>query len=82
VPEMASECGTFASLGIVRDNPALNKRIAENTALGRAGVPEVGAHPLGCGIHTGKALSAPQNTYLHLAFALAMVGLLLSICYK
>ena len=25
---------------IVRDNPALNKRIAENTALGRAGVPD------------------------------------------
>ncbi|MBV8828013.1 MAG: hypothetical protein JO217_00450 [Acidobacteriaceae bacterium] len=26
--------------GIVRDNPAVNKRIAENTALGRAGLPE------------------------------------------
>jgi NAD(P)-dependent dehydrogenase (short-subunit alcohol dehydrogenase family) len=26
--------------GIVRDNPAVNKRIAENTALGRAGVPD------------------------------------------
>src|ERR1700723_418522 len=26
--------------GIVRDNPAVNKRVAEGTALGRAGVPE------------------------------------------
>src|SRR5260370_21597276 len=26
--------------GVVRDNPALNKRIADNTALGRAGVPD------------------------------------------
>src|ERR1700689_1617819 len=31
---------TDFSGGIVRDNPALNKRIAENTALGRAGVPD------------------------------------------
>ena len=31
---------TDFSGGIVRDNPALNKMIAENTALGRAGVPE------------------------------------------
>lgn len=31
---------TDFSGGIVRDNPALNKRIAENTALGRAGLPE------------------------------------------
>jgi NAD(P)-dependent dehydrogenase (short-subunit alcohol dehydrogenase family) len=31
---------TDFSGGIVRDNPALNRRIAENTALGRAGVPD------------------------------------------
>jgi NAD(P)-dependent dehydrogenase (short-subunit alcohol dehydrogenase family) len=31
---------TDFSGGIVRDNPAVNKMIAENTALGRAGVPE------------------------------------------
>jgi NAD(P)-dependent dehydrogenase (short-subunit alcohol dehydrogenase family) len=31
---------TDFSGGVVRDNPALNKRIAENTALGRAGLPE------------------------------------------
>jgi NAD(P)-dependent dehydrogenase (short-subunit alcohol dehydrogenase family) len=31
---------TDFSGGIVRDNPALNKRIAEHTALGRAGVPD------------------------------------------
>jgi NAD(P)-dependent dehydrogenase (short-subunit alcohol dehydrogenase family) len=31
---------TDFSGGIVRDNPAVNKRIAENTALGRAGVPD------------------------------------------
>jgi NAD(P)-dependent dehydrogenase (short-subunit alcohol dehydrogenase family) len=31
---------TDFSGGIVRDNPALNKRIAENTALGRAGVAD------------------------------------------
>ena len=31
---------TDFSGGVVRDNPALNKRIAENTALGRAGVPD------------------------------------------
>jgi NAD(P)-dependent dehydrogenase (short-subunit alcohol dehydrogenase family) len=31
---------TDFSGGIVRDNPAVNKRIAENTALGRAGLPE------------------------------------------
>ena len=31
---------TDFSGGIVRDNPAMNKRIAENTALGRAGLPE------------------------------------------
>jgi NAD(P)-dependent dehydrogenase (short-subunit alcohol dehydrogenase family) len=30
---------TDFSGGIVRDNPELNKRIADNTALGRAGVP-------------------------------------------
>src|SRR5271154_3402691 len=30
---------TDFSGGIVRDNPEVNKRIAENTALGRAGVP-------------------------------------------
>jgi NAD(P)-dependent dehydrogenase (short-subunit alcohol dehydrogenase family) len=26
--------------GIVRDNPVVNKRVAEATALGRAGVPD------------------------------------------
>ena len=31
---------TDFSGGIVRDNPVVNKMIAENTALGRAGVPE------------------------------------------
>lgn len=31
---------TDFSGGIVRDNPAVNKRIAENTALGRVGVPD------------------------------------------
>jgi NAD(P)-dependent dehydrogenase (short-subunit alcohol dehydrogenase family) len=31
---------TDFSGGIVRDNPAVNKRIAEHTALGRAGLPE------------------------------------------
>jgi NAD(P)-dependent dehydrogenase (short-subunit alcohol dehydrogenase family) len=31
---------TDFSGGIVRDNPAVNKIIAENTALGRAGLPE------------------------------------------
>ena len=31
---------TDFSGGVVRDNPAVNKRIAENTALGRAGLPE------------------------------------------
>jgi NAD(P)-dependent dehydrogenase (short-subunit alcohol dehydrogenase family) len=31
---------TDFSGGIVRDNPAVNKRIADNTALGRAGVPD------------------------------------------
>jgi NAD(P)-dependent dehydrogenase (short-subunit alcohol dehydrogenase family) len=31
---------TDFSGGIVRDNPAVNKRVAEGTALGRAGVPE------------------------------------------
>src|SRR6204780_951585 len=31
---------TNFSGGIVRDNPAVNKMIAENTALGRAGLPE------------------------------------------
>ena len=31
---------TDFSGGIVRDNPAINKMIAENTALGRAGLPE------------------------------------------
>lgn len=31
---------TDFSGGIVRDNPEMNKRIAENTALGRAGVPD------------------------------------------
>lgn len=31
---------TDFSGGIVRDNPAMNKRVAEGTALGRAGLPE------------------------------------------
>jgi NAD(P)-dependent dehydrogenase (short-subunit alcohol dehydrogenase family) len=31
---------TEFSGGIVRDNPAVNKRVAEGTALGRAGLPE------------------------------------------
>jgi NAD(P)-dependent dehydrogenase (short-subunit alcohol dehydrogenase family) len=31
---------TDFSGGIVRDNPAVNKRVAEGTALGRAGLPE------------------------------------------
>ena len=31
---------TDFSGGIVRDNPVVNKMIAENTALGRAGLPE------------------------------------------
>ena len=31
---------TDFSGGVVRDNPAVNKMIAENTALGRAGLPE------------------------------------------
>jgi NAD(P)-dependent dehydrogenase (short-subunit alcohol dehydrogenase family) len=31
---------TDFSGGLVRDNPAVNKRIADNTALGRAGVPD------------------------------------------
>jgi NAD(P)-dependent dehydrogenase (short-subunit alcohol dehydrogenase family) len=31
---------TDFSGGIVRDNPAVNKRVAEGTALGRAGVPD------------------------------------------
>ena len=31
---------TDFSGGVVRDNPEVNKRIAENTALGRAGLPE------------------------------------------
>jgi len=31
---------TDFSGGIVRDNPAVNKRVAEGTALGRAGIPE------------------------------------------
>jgi NAD(P)-dependent dehydrogenase (short-subunit alcohol dehydrogenase family) len=31
---------TDFSGGIVRDNPAVNKRIADNTALGRAGIPD------------------------------------------
>jgi len=31
---------TDFSGGIVRDNPEVNKRIADNTALGRAGVPD------------------------------------------
>lgn len=31
---------TDFSGGIVRDNPALNKTVADNTALGRAGVPD------------------------------------------
>lgn len=31
---------TDFSGGIVRDNPEVNKRIAENTALGRAGIPD------------------------------------------
>jgi hypothetical protein len=30
----------------------------------------------------GRRYLLPQNTYVHLAFALAMLGLLLSICYK
>jgi hypothetical protein len=40
------ECGrtraiqTDFSGGIVRDNPEVNKRVAEMTALGRAGVPD------------------------------------------
>lgn len=31
---------TDFSGGMVRDNPELNKRVSEMTALGRAGVPE------------------------------------------
>jgi NAD(P)-dependent dehydrogenase (short-subunit alcohol dehydrogenase family) len=31
---------TDFSGGIVRDNPEVNKRVAEMTALGRAGVPD------------------------------------------
>lgn len=31
---------TDFSGGVVRDNPAINKRVAEGTALGRAGLPE------------------------------------------
>ena len=31
---------TDFSGGIVRDNPAMNKRVAEGTALGRAGIPD------------------------------------------
>ena len=31
---------TDFSGGIVRDNPEMNKRVADNTALGRAGVPD------------------------------------------
>jgi NAD(P)-dependent dehydrogenase (short-subunit alcohol dehydrogenase family) len=31
---------TDFSGGIVRDNPSVNKMISENTALGRAGVPD------------------------------------------
>jgi NAD(P)-dependent dehydrogenase (short-subunit alcohol dehydrogenase family) len=31
---------TDFSGGVVRDNPEVNKRIAEMTALGRAGLPE------------------------------------------
>jgi len=31
---------TDFSGGVVRDNPAMNKRIADNTALGRAGLPD------------------------------------------
>jgi hypothetical protein len=30
----------------------------------------------------GRRYLVPHNVYAHLAFALAMVGLLLSICYK
>jgi len=33
---------TDFSGGMVRDNPEINKRVAEMTALGRAGVPDVG----------------------------------------
>lgn len=33
------------------------------------------------GFVIGRRYLVPQNTYAHLAFALAMVGLLLSICY-
>lgn len=31
---------TDFSGGMVRDNPEINQRVAENTALGRAGVPD------------------------------------------
>ena len=31
---------TDFSGGIVRDNPEINKRVADHTALGRAGLPE------------------------------------------
>jgi NAD(P)-dependent dehydrogenase (short-subunit alcohol dehydrogenase family) len=31
---------TDFSSGIVRDNPEINKRVAEMTALGRAGLPD------------------------------------------
>ena len=31
---------TDFSGGIVRDNPVMNKRVADGTALGRAGVPD------------------------------------------
>ena len=35
-----SSCVSRDSGGVVRDNPQVNKAVADHTALGRAGVPE------------------------------------------
>jgi hypothetical protein len=46
---------TDFSGGIVSDNPAVNKMVAEATALGRAGIPDdIGRVP-GFGILGGRA---------------------------
>jgi NAD(P)-dependent dehydrogenase (short-subunit alcohol dehydrogenase family) len=37
---MATSIATDFSGGMVRDNPELNKRVADLTALGRAGLPD------------------------------------------
>jgi len=50
-----SSATTDFSGGPVRDNPAVNKRVAEAAALGRAGVPDDIGHVPGFGILGGRA---------------------------